>query len=95
MNKLKYIRQKDGTFKKVGSVKTRYVSLRIFRNGIWKEPLVPLPRLRITLTLDSGEDMPADIYELIEVESTMTDEAKEKLKQFQKKKSIERGEDPD
>lgn len=93
MNKMQYIRQKDGTFKKVGEVKTRYIYLRVLRNGIWKEPLCPLQRTVIQSRMDDPESpLPAEIYELVEIESTMTDEEKKKLKEIGKQKKKDRGE---
>ena len=91
---MQYIRQKDGTFKKKGEVKTRYIYLRIYRNNVWKEPLCPLQRTVIQGRMETtpADFLPADIYELVEIESTMTDEDKEKLKAIGKKKKKDRGE---
>jgi hypothetical protein len=85
---MKYIRQKDGTFSKEGSVKQRYVNLRIYRKGMWKEPITPIQRTVICDLLDNEDSkyLPGDIYELIGIESSMTEEDKEKLKQLSKRK---------
>ena len=92
MSTMQYIRQKDGTFLKVGEVKTRYIYLRVLRNGIWKEPLCPLQRTVIQSRMDDPESpLPAEIYELVGIESTMTEESKDKLKEVQKRKLAERG----
>lgn len=92
---MKYIRKKDGTFTKEGSVKTRYVNLRIYRRGVWKEPITPISRTVICDLLENEEAkyLPGDIYELIPVESTMTEEDKRKLKELGKHKKIERDEE--
>lgn len=90
-----YTRQKDGTFVKTGECKTRYVYLRIFRNGVWKEGICPLQRTVIQERMETEESkfLPADIYELVGIESTMSDEDKEKLKTISKRKKQERGEE--
>lgn len=77
---MQYIRQTDGTFKVEGCVKTRYVNLRIFRNGEWgQDTITPLLRTKMIEILDTGEYMPADIYELVAVESTLTDDDRARL----------------
>lgn len=90
-----YTRQKDGKFIKTGECKTRYVHLRVFRNGAWKEGMCPLQRTVIQERMETTEIefLPADIYELVGIESTMTDEDKEKLKAISKRKKAERGEE--
>jgi hypothetical protein len=91
---LQYIRQKDGTFITKGECKTRYIYLRVFRNGVWKEGICPLQRTIIVGRMENepSEFLPADIYELVGIESVMTDEAKEKLKAVQKQNKKDRGE---
>lgn len=90
-----YTKKKDGTFVKTGECKTRYVYLRVFRNGAWKEGMCPLQRTIIQDRMETTEKefLPADIYELVGIESTMTEEDKEKLKAIQKRKKIEKGEE--
>ena len=92
---LTYTRQKNGTFTKTGECKTRYVHLRVFRNGAWKEGMCPLQRTVLQERMETTEIkfLPADIYELVGIESTMTDEDKEKLKAISKRKKAERGEE--
>ena len=93
MSTMQYIKQKDGTFKTKGEVKTRYIYLRVLRNGIWKEPLCPLQRTVIQDRMTDPESpLPAEIYELVGIESVMTDESKDKLKKIQKQKKKDRGE---
>ena len=85
---MRYIRQKDGTFKKEGDVKTRYIHLRIYRNNAWKEPICPLQRTVVQERMENepSEFLPADIYELVGIESVMSDEDKEKLKAIGKQR---------
>jgi hypothetical protein len=92
---LTYTRQKNGTFIKTGECKTRYVHLRVFRNGVWKEGLCPLQRTVIIERMETTEKefLPADIYQLVGIESTMTEESKEKLKDISRRKKLERGEE--
>lgn len=88
MASLKYIRQSDGTFKKEGYVKTRKVRMRIFRAGEWKEGICDHNRVRIMSILEDKENLkylPADIYELVEVESELTPEESEKLKNLKRR----------
>lgn len=91
MSTLSYIRFPDGTFKQKGAASTRFVYLRILRNGVWKEPIMPMPRAAIT-TLMEGDPayLPGDIYELVEIESTMSDETREKLAKLTARKRAEK-----
>ena len=95
MSALQYIRQKDGTFLTKGSCKTRYIYLRVYRNGVWKEGICPLQRTVIVSRMENepSQFLPADIYELVEIESTMSEGDKAKLKAIGKQKKKDRGED--
>ena len=57
--------------------------------------MCPLQRTVIQERMETTEIefLPADIYELVGIESTMTDEDKEKLKAISKRKKAERGEE--
>jgi hypothetical protein len=89
----RYIRQSDGTYKKEGEVSSRNVYLRSLLHGVWKEALAPVSRTGMTAILEGDiQYLKADIYELTEVESTMSDDVKEKLAKLNKlKKNTEEG----
>lgn len=90
---LRYVRQTDGSFKKEGEVTSRYVLLRTLKNGLWRqETITPLLRTTMVAILEKGDCLPAEAYELVPVESTLTDEDRERLKQIKKRKAAERGE---
>lgn len=93
MSTLQYIRQKDGTFITKGECKTRYIYLRVFRNGVWKEGICPLQRTVIVGRMENepSQFLPADIYELVGIESVMSEKDKDKLKSIQKQRKKDRG----
>lgn len=85
LNVVRYTRQPDGTFLKTGRLRERKVRLRRFINGEWIEGLCDLGRARVEHMLDAeirdgAKYLPADIYEFSPVESTLTDEDRERLR---------------
>lgn len=84
MTTLTYTRQLDGTFAREGTVNSRYVYVSVLRDGLWSDPLIPIRRTRIVELIEAelstgAAHLPGEVYRLTEVESTLSQDDRERL----------------
>ena len=87
-----YTKQPNGDFIRRGQARSRYVYVQGKRSdGTWSDPLIPIRRTQIMEVIEraireGGKHLPCRIYRLTEVPSTLTPEARQRLKALRDKR---------